>query len=899
MTTSGTDPTIDSPTPPPSSGASAPTALHGSVSPSAGTVTRFVAPSEQPGDDIGPYKLVKVLGEGGFGMVWLAEQRAPVQRRVALKLIKPGMDSGEVLTRFEAERQALALMDHPGIARVYDAGTTGKGRPFFAMEFIQGEPLHEYCDRARLNTADRLRLFVAVCHAVQHAHQKGIIHRDLKPSNILVAIVDNQPVPKIIDFGIAKALSGRLTEKTLFTETGRMMGTPEYMSPEQAGTTGLDVDTRTDVYSLGVVLYQLLVGALPFDPKSLRSRGYSEIMRIIKEDDPPRLSTRLSSLGDERTVIITRRRVDLRTLTEQLRGDLDWITARAMEKDRTRRYGMASDLAADVERYLAHQPVQARPPSPAYLARKFVRRHRVGVAAGSLIAGAVLLGAAGLAVGLVQATRARAEADRQRSAAVASAELATREGNKATAISAFLQNMLASIDPKTDNPRDTTVREVLDQAAGTLPGKLRDQPAVEGAVRNVLGRTYMNLGEIDSAEPQLRAALAIRQKESGDNGPDAAETKNELARALTYAGKYDDAIPLYKEALAEASGRTPPDPVLVALRRKDYAVALAERGDSDEAQREVEACLATLRRPPSAGGGGLGDDSPEVLDALAMLAAIKQQRGDLAGSEASLRELLPLTERASGPEHRDTGRVLFNLGELLRQQAKGTEAEPVLRRAVAVLQMAVGPLHPNTASALTNLGLTRYELGDLDEAERLLRQALAAQRHNTGSGDGIVDIGLLNLAGILNERAGPGARDEAAALAREAIALAAKRLPPGHPQNGFPLLLLGRILTAQGAHDEGERTLRQALSIFESALKPEDANLAVARAALGQSLALQGKADEALKLLESAWPRLLAGKGPAHPRTRDAAAALATLYRARGENSRAAEVEAALARPVP
>ena len=893
MTTSGMEPTIDSPgTPPPSSG-SAPTEMQPSGRPVA--APRFVPPSEKAGDELGPFKLVKVLGEGGFGVVWMAEQRSPVQRKVALKLIKPGMDTGEVLTRFEAERQALALMDHPGIARVYDAGTTDKGRPYFAMEFISGEPLHEYCDSQRLNTADRLHLFVDVCHAVQHAHQKGIIHRDLKPSNILVTLVDGKPVPKIIDFGIAKALSGRLTEKTLFTETGRMMGTPEYMSPEQAGTTGLDVDTRTDVYSLGVVLYQLLVGALPFDPKALRSRGYSEIMRIIKEDDPPRLSTRLSSLGDERTVIITRRRVDLRTLTQQLRGDLDWITARAMEKDRTRRYGMAADLAADVERYLSNQPVVARPPSAGYVAQKFIRRHRAAVITGSAIAAAVALGAVGLAVGLVQATRARAEADRQRAAAVSSAEQARREAHKAEAVSGFLQNMFASIDPKTDNPRDTTVREVLDQAAGTLPGKLQDQPGVESAVRNVLGRTYMNIGEVDSAEPQLRAALAIRQKETGENSAEAAETKNELARALTYAGKYDAALPLYKEAIAEAAKHTD-HPTLLALRKKDYAVALVERGDLDEAQKEIGESLAILRKapPPPTTGGAATTDSPEVLDALSMSAAILQQRGDLPGSEAAFRELLPLTEKVSGPEHRDTGRVLLNLGEVLRQQAKRTEAEPVLRRAVAVLQKAVGPLHPNTATALTDLGLTRYEQGDLDEAERFLRLALDAQRHNTGSGEGIVDIGLLNLAGVLNERGKDGGRDEAEALALEASQLVAKRLPPGHPQQGFPLLLLGRIQTAANKLDQAESTLKRAIAVWEAAFKPDDPNLAVARAALGICKGKQGKADEAEALLSAAWPALLSGKGPHHPRTREAAAALAALYRAKGNEAKAAEIEAAV-----
>ncbi len=328
---------------------------------------------------IGPYHLLERIGEGGMGEVWVADQHKPIHRRVALKLIKAGMDTKQVIARFESERQALAMMDHPAIAKVFDAGETDEGHPYFVMEYVQGIPITAYCDQYRLTTQERLELFSHVCEGVQHAHQKAIIHRDLKPSNILVAIQDAVPVPKIIDFGVAKATAQSLTERTMYTELGMLIGTPEYMSPEQAEMSGQNVDTRTDVYSLGAILYELLVGALPFDPKELRRAGFDEIRRKIREQDPPKPSTKVSTMGEDSTTQAHNRRMERPALIRQLKGDLDWITMKALEKDRTRRYGSPAELAADIDRYLHHQPIVARPPSTVYKAKKFVRRHRVGV----------------------------------------------------------------------------------------------------------------------------------------------------------------------------------------------------------------------------------------------------------------------------------------------------------------------------------------------------------------------------------------------------------------------------------------------------------------------------------------------------------------------------------------
>jgi WD40 repeat protein/serine/threonine protein kinase len=380
--------------------------------------------------NIGPYKVLDTLGEGGMGIVYLVEQERPLRRRVALKVIKIGMDTRDVIARFESERQALALMDHPHIAQVYDAGASEDGRPYFAMEHVPGIPITEYCDKHRLHTRARLQLFVAVCGAIQHAHQKGIIHRDLKPSNVLVMLQDGQPVPKIIDFGVAKATHQRLTEKTVFTQLGFLIGTPEYMSPEQAEMSGLTVDTTTDIYSLGVLLYELLVGVLPFDAVRLRRAGYEEIQRIIREEEPPRPSSRLSGLGAQATEVAKRRQSDLSTLSRQVKRDLDWITLKAMEKDRTRRYPSASELAADIHRYLADEPVIARPPSGVYRMQKLYKRRRGAVLAVSSLIAALGFG---FAASLFLYAQARAAGERaQREGYVATiraADLSLRSGD--------------------------------------------------------------------------------------------------------------------------------------------------------------------------------------------------------------------------------------------------------------------------------------------------------------------------------------------------------------------------------------------------------------------------------------------------------------------------------------
>ncbi len=445
--------------------------------------------SEVAGTMIGRYRLLELIGEGGFGSVWMADQEEPVRRRVALKVIKPGMDTKQVLARFESERQALAMMDHPGIARVFDGGATDTGRPYFVMELVRGVRITDYCDAHRLSMRERLGLFIQVCQAVQHAHQKGIIHRDLKPSNILVTEVNGAPVPKVIDFGVAKATQARLTERTLFTGLHQMIGTPAYMSPEQAGLGALDIDTRSDIYALGVLLYELLTGQTPITKEEFEKAGMDEIFRLIREQDPPKPSTRLSALTREKlTDIAARRQAEPFKLNRLFRGDLDWIVMKALEKDRRRRYETANGLAVDLKRHLENEPVFARPPSAAYRLQKSWRRNKTVFSAAALIAFVLVIATAISVWQAIRATRAEDLAARR----LVESENSRKE---AEAISKFLTEVFQSPDPARDG-RTITVAETLGAAATKLETDLANQPLRRAKLQATLGSTYFALGAL-------------------------------------------------------------------------------------------------------------------------------------------------------------------------------------------------------------------------------------------------------------------------------------------------------------------------------------------------------------------------------------------------------------------
>ena len=525
-------------------------------------------------DTIGPYRILRTLGEGGMGVVYLAEQREPLRRQVALKLIKLGMDTRGVVARFEAERQALALMDHPHIASVFDAGATEDGRPYFVMEYVAGVPITDYCDKARLSTRERLTLFTRVCSAIQHAHHKGVIHRDIKPSNVLVAVHDGQPTPKVIDFGIAKATERSAVERTLFTQHGQLVGTPEYMSPEQANQSGGDIDATTDIYSLGVVLYELLVGALPFDPVLLRQRGYNEMLRVVCEDEPPRPSTRLSALGATAVEVAAHRHTKIDTLRRELKGDLDWITLRAMEKNRARRYPSASELAADIERYLRLEPIVARRPTVGYRTRKFVRRHRLAVAAASLVAAATLSGLVVSSAMYVRAERARRAADEQRQTAIQSRLEANAQRQRAEAQA----GEAVAAQRKADERRKEAEYQMY--AANVSAANLAIvnagflQRGAERSVRAQLERIPERLRHWEwgflafTADPSVQTAQLIRPEPFQDHDfVQTADGRRLLVRSFRHVFAIDTINPSRAVSYA-ASGR------ILAIGRHSSALAL-------------------------------------------------------------------------------------------------------------------------------------------------------------------------------------------------------------------------------------------------------------------------------------------------------------------------------------
>jgi serine/threonine protein kinase/Flp pilus assembly protein TadD len=674
---------------------------------------------------IGPYKLLQLIGEGGFGAVWMAEQETPVRRRVALKIIKPGMDTQQVIARFEAERQALAMMDHPNIARVFDAGATDAGRPFFVMEVVNGVPITNYCDESRLTARERLELFIPVCQAVQHAHQKGIIHRDIKPSNVLVTLHDGRPVPKVIDFGVAKATQARLTEKTLFTELRTMVGTPEYMSPEQAEMGGLDVDTRSDVYSLGVLLYELLTGVTPLDPRELRSKAFAEMQRVIREIDPPRPSARLSTVATLAS-IAAQRSVEPQKLHALVRGELDWIVMKCLEKDRTRRYESASSLTGDIMRYLADEPVDAAAPSRWYRLRKFVRRNKGPVIASAAVLAALIAGIIGTTMGLIGQARQRhiaelhrAEAEHQRGEVQIKVQQLENEAAITDAVVKFQSQMLASADPSQMLGDKVTVLQTVTAAVQELDsGKLKSQPLVEAAVRETAGITLSSLGRYDAAEPNLRKALELRRQVRPEGHQDIAHSLNFVAFLLKQQGKLDEAEPLFRKALEIRINGIPSGDPLIGSSLSQLAEVQRLRGNLSEAELLLREALGIQRKRLPAG-------DPDLAATLNSLGLVLKSTRRFAEAETLLREALETQRKVLPPGHPEIARALGNLGVLMQAQQRLAEAEPLLLEALAIERKVLPIGHPDIARVAGNIAWLLHDQGKYAEAEPLFREALA------------------------------------------------------------------------------------------------------------------------------------------------------------------------------
>ncbi|MDX2198673.1 MAG: serine/threonine-protein kinase [Phycisphaerae bacterium] len=835
--------------------------------------------SDLSGQQIGPYKLLQRIGSGGFGDVYMAEQKEPVRRRVALKIIKLGMDTKQVIARFEAERQALAMMDHPNIARVFDAAATDSGRPYFVMELVKGEPITIYCDREKLSITARLAIFSQVCRAVQHAHEKAVIHRDIKPSNVLVTMVDGRPLAKVIDFGIAKATDQRLTEKTVFTAFHQMIGTPEYMSPEQAA--GLpDIDTRTDIYSLGVLLYELLTGATPFESGRLRSAAYAEMMRIIREDEPHKPSARLSSLQETRVRTAQQRgEDDPRRLSQRLRGELDWIVMKCLEKDRARRYESAAGLAAEISNYLAGEPVQAAPPSRLYRLQKFVGKHRVSVAACLAIAGTLVVALIATLLGLRSAIDsreaeaiARREAEAAREVASENERKAALEATKSRAALNFVAEMFDSVDPELARGHAVTVAEILNPAAERVAQAFANDAAGEAVVRHVLGKAYANLARYPDARRELERAWELRKTLRQEEDPQAITVLNDLGITLVRAGEIASARGLLEKAYEQRAiklGNSHRDTLatrsvlaVVKQLQGDLEGALADTravlldqekhlGPGDRETLEsmcsladmlgragrLEEALTAARSASSRAASAFGAEASLALMAGSIEAEMLTELGRYAEAAARLETIAAGKEKLYGREHPSALVTLSLLAQAYGHLHQDDRAVPLCHTIVDRATQSLGERHATTMTYMNNLAQALRRVGDLDQAEPIFRRVIQLRRETEGNDSQELMMVMSNLGLLLMQR---DAHAEALPLLREALNGFKQSLPPDHWMLGVALLNLGRCETALRNYAAAEHSLCEAHSLLERMLGAAHARTVQARHALADLYAAWG-----------------------------------------------------------
>jgi len=803
--------------------------------------------AEGPGTVIGRYKLLQLIGEGGFGVVYMAEQQKPIRRRVALKIIKLGMDTKQVIARFEAERQALAMMEHPNIAKVLDAGATDTGRPYFVMELVRGIPITEYCDKNNLPTRQRLELFIDVCRAVQHAHQKGIIHRDIKPSNAMITLRDNgTAVPKIIDFGIAKATQQRLTEKTLFTEYHQFIGTPEYMSPEQAQMGDLDIDTRSDIYSLGVLLYELLAGTTPFDREKLRSSAYDEMLKTIRETEPPKPSTRLNTLGDALSDVARHRHAESSELCKIIRGDLDWVVMKALEKDRTRRYETANELAVDVERHLRDEPVVAGPPGTVYRFHKFVRRNRAGVTFGVLVA-------ATLVIGLFLATLGFAQASRQRNRAEANFQKAREAVDEMTRVA---EEQLVNVAGA-----EQVRRDLLEKAQIFYRDFVEEEISNDPRVRQEMGRAYKRLadihqmlGEFKQAEQAFRQAIDIFGVLSAEF-PSVPEYRRDLASALFYLGVLlknymadkHQALNVYERAfelrvkLAEEFPTVPEYLSELADTHLDLGLVLGDL-------RRYEQALTHLRQSLDL-RAELADRFPDNLEYREgpagghhWLGACLQAVGRPEEAERHYRRCLAIrtelveAQPDSAKCQHHLAHIQNYLARLLLKTGRSEEALEVFQEAAAIGEELVAGFPKfhmywwRVSSSYQGLGEALAATGHSEQAEEKLRQCLsirqrlvsdwpASRMYQNGLNESYNDFGLFLQAMDRLEEAEQAYRTSIEIC--EKLVADVPEVPEYRDELAETYGNLGDLLEKMGRVDEAQEARKKAQEIESEEVTPE------------------------------------------------------------------------------
>ena len=885
---------------------------------------------EGPGTKIGPYKILQQIGEGGFGSVFLAQQDVPVQRKVAIKIIKLGMDTRVVVARFEQERQALAMMDHPNIAKVLDAGATETGRPFFVMELVKGDPINSFCDKNNLSINDRLDLFAQVCTAVQHAHTKGIIHRDIKPSNILVSIQDGRPYAKVIDFGIAKATEARLTERTLFTAHRELIGTPEYMSPEQAQGS-VDIDTRTDIYSLGVLLYELLTGTTPFSGQELRSAAYDEIQRIIRDVEPPRPSTRLSQITDQIGRIATSRGTEARKLGVLVRGELDWIVMKAMDKDRARRYETANGFAADVRRFLGGEAIVAAPPSAMYRLRKSATRHRTAVSV-SVAFGAALL--VGMVIFAWQATLARnqrdiavdaqlaeaqqrAQADAQRDRAIAAEEQTNKRAAELAAVSAFQAKMLSQVDTTaagtglmegikerfatamlkegvaeddrrtraigfakelgmvnaTDTAADLIDRTILEPAIVAVGEQFKDQPLVAASLRHSLALQYKGLGRYDDAEMLETQVVDVRRKLLGDDHSDTLVAINDLGSILEAKGDVARAEQCYREVIERRRRVLGADDMELLTTMGNLGNLLRDQGKFDLAEPLLKESLDGLRRAK-------GPESRDTLIAMNTYGFLLISRGNPSDAEPYWREAYETGKRLFGSDDPDVLIWMHNMGGLLSSQGKYASAEPYYREAVATARRVHGLEHPNTLACMVTLGGNLQNLNKLNDAEQLIREAFEVRVRILGKDHPDTLMSMGNLGALVRNQY---RYEEAETLLKGALDLRMASMGRQHPATIQSMGMLGGLYYEQGRYDEAEALYRDVLELSKNLWNDENPTRLIYLNNLGNLLLARDRADEAEPYLRKAYDIRQRTSGPDHPETLNCTSNLARMLEMQGK----------------
>ncbi|MCA9274288.1 MAG: serine/threonine protein kinase [Phycisphaerales bacterium] len=837
---------------------------------------------------IGGYRILSRLGEGGMGVVYAAEQARPIRRRVAIKVLKPGFDSSEVLARFDAERQALALMNHANIAQILDAGVH-EGRPFFVMELIAGVPMTEYCDQRRLSIADRLRLFASVCEGVQHAHQKGIIHRDLKPSNILITEDGAGPTPKIIDFGIAKAVTNHLFEATIHTEVGRIIGTPDYMSPEQANTSALDIDTRTDVYSLGALLYELLCGTTVFGLYE-RTAGLDEIRRSIADATPVRPSERVMREQENARSRAASRGMSPESLSRVLAKDLDWIVHKALEKDRVRRYGSASALADDVERYLSGEVVVARPPSISYKVSKFVNRNRGGVLATAVVLLAIVAATVTSFRSAIIASRERNDAQRRADQLARVADFETERlgavvpqdmgADIRTAIlSAFPESERTSVEKALGEVNFTTVAlraleaNMIDETLASIESKFAADPLIRAALLQSTATSTEKLGLAERALPPQLEALQIRRERLGANAPETIASISETAGLYKSLGKFDESEPLYTEAYHAAKANFGPQDERTLGIANEFGLLLQDLARYDEAEAKQREALDGYRRLH-------GENHRDYAKCLNDLGFLAQAQGDLDKSAEYFRENLDISRQILNKNDPQLLTALTNLGGVLVFQGKLDEAVPFFEEALAGFEAVAGDEHPTTMTMVSNTGYLLQELGRYDEAEIYYRRSLEARRRVLGPDHPDTLTSEVNLGNLFVERGNPS---DALTLMEHVLEVRRHELSDDHPRTLNAMGNLATVYSDLGRLDEALVLVGDAVTRAKRSLPAGHSITASLLGNLSRTLLLLDRYSDAVSPGVEAYEFRLAKNGPDHPAVISAAKHLAAIYQAWNE----------------